>query len=51
MIRRVDDDLILELGNLDDRLALFARALLAGIFVRDREFGETAWASNVDGHA
>ena len=37
MLRRVDDDLILELGNLDDRLALLARPLLAGKFVGDRE--------------
>ena len=48
VLGRVDDDLILELGNLDDRLALFARALLAGKFVGDRKLGEAAWASDVD---
>ena len=50
MLRRVDDHLILFLGDRDDRLALRAGALLAGEFVGHAEPLQAAGAGDVDRH-
>ena len=50
MLRRMDDHLILLLGDGDDRLALRAGALLAGKFIGHAESLQAARAGDVDGH-
>ena len=50
MIGRMDDDLLLQLGDRDRLLATRAGTLLAGELIGDAEPFQAAWARDGDRH-